>query len=77
VMIHNAPVITTSAAPQLSPTEGGTFQTLQSGGADIALTAGKVTPIIPLVGRFFRILGAAQGQITKFTVVGVTIDNGR
>jgi hypothetical protein len=57
-------------------TIGGTAYTLQSGGADITLTAGKATPIYPIsvaslqlkaggaVGadRVFEIMGAADVQ---------------
>lgn len=78
VVIHTPATVTGAVNIQLSPYEGGPFGTLQSGGADIVLPTGsKITPVIPLVGRFLRIFGAAQAQITKFPIVGVTITNER
>jgi hypothetical protein len=73
ISIHTPATVTGTVNVQLSPTETGTFGTLQSGGADIVLPTGsKVTPLIPLVGRYMRLFGGAQGQITRFIVVGVS-----
>lgn len=77
IVVHTPATVTGSVNLQLSPTETGTFGTLQSGGADILLpTASKVTPIIPLIGRYLRVNGGAQGQITRFILVGVVITAG-
>ncbi len=46
------------------------FRNVQSGGVDIALTALKETPLIPIIGRFFRIKSSgAEGAQRDFIVM--------
>ncbi len=45
------------------------FRNVQSGGVDIALTALKATPLIPIIGRFLRIKSSgAEGAQRDFIV---------
>lgn len=66
--------------PQISDTSTvpGNFRNMQSGGSDIVVTANKATPVIPLIGRFFRLLsGGAEAAQRDFVVTFTTIDIGK
>lgn len=65
---------------QVSDTEtvAGNFRVLQSGGADIVVAANKATPIIPIIGRYIRLVsGSAEGAQRDFVLLFSSITNDR
>jgi len=59
-------------------TETGTFVAQQSGGVDITIPANKLTPIVPALPRFIRLVsGGAEGSQRDFVVMASTINIGR
>lgn len=61
---------------KVSTTEAGTYYTQHSGAAAIVIpTATVATPVIPLIARFMKLVGGAQGQLTHFEVWGTTINS--
>jgi len=76
IQIFSPATVTASVNPRVSNLEAGTYYTQQSGAADIVIPTGtKATPIIPIVARFLKIAGTAQGQYTHFLVLGSTIQS--
>lgn len=79
-IIALAGIHTGTVNPQISDTETvvGNFRNMQSGGADILIAANKATPIIPIVGRFFRLLSSGgEAADRNFIVMLTTITNER
>lgn len=74
IQICSPATVTGTVNPKISNLEAGTYYTQQSGAADIVIpTATKATPIIPLIARYVKVVGAAQGQVTHFLVLGSSI----
>src|SRR5262245_6105991 len=67
-----SPVLTGTVKVDVADSPTGTFATLQSGGADITIPAGKATPISPLVDRALRLFSASTEAADRdFVVRGV------
>ena len=69
VEIHAPGVLAEAATITASPTDSGTFSTLQSGGADISIAATKVIIISPAPEYLKIHLGGAAAQARIFTFV--------
>lgn len=71
-----AVLTSTSVTIDVEPTSTGTtFTTLQSGGTDVVMTAGKATVISPAPFRQLRVVcGAAEGAGRIFRVTKVFLD---
>jgi hypothetical protein len=66
--------LTAAVKPQIAKDSGGPFKVLQSGGADIGLTADKATALIPCVARFLKLVSAgAEAGDRDFILMGETI----
>lgn len=65
-----ATLTSTSVTIDVEPTDTGTnFVTLQSGGSDVVIVAGKATVISPVPFMQMRVVcGAAEGAARTFTV---------
>lgn len=78
VTVLGPATVTGTVNPQTSilPTSG--FLILQSQGSNIVLPTGSKAPsLIPLVARYLKLVGTAQGQDTTFTLMAVARDIGR
>src|SRR5262245_2789059 len=73
ILVEGPAVLTGTVKVQVCSTFGGTFNVLQSGGADIAIPAAKATPLVPAAGcRFLKLVSSgAEGASRAFILTGV------
>ena len=73
--IYSPATITNTITVEVEPTSTGTnFVTLQSGGTDVTIPAGKATVLNPIPFRQIRVKAAgAEGQQDVFTLTKVIL----
>ena len=70
IAIYSPATLSGTVSVQVEPTSSGTsFVTLQSGGSDVTLPAGKATILNPVPWKQMRLVsGAAEGADRSFAV---------
>lgn len=77
IVVFAPAALTGTVNPQFSPSEGGTMETLQSGGSDVTLPAAKATSIGNFSARDMRIhSGSAEAADRAFIIRAVLATTG-